>query len=150
MSQPLLTEDSIHEKLKSSQLLTNEDLKGIKSREDLRKRLKERNRLISKLEFNIDYEDQLEKLQIELVKLQTWIKEQKLRVAIIFEGRDAAGKGGSIKRFSEHLNPRSMRVVALSRPSDLEKRQWYFRRYISDLPNAGEIVFFEFFQDCFV
>ena len=70
---------------------------------------------------------------MELVKLQHWIAETKQRVAVIFEGRDAAGKGGTIKRFTEHLNPRSMRVVALNKPTDLEKGQWYFRRYIKEL-----------------
>ncbi len=143
MSQFLVTDDSVQERLEPAQLLTEKDLKDILTKEDLRARLVERNREISKLEFNIDYEIQLEKLQIELVKLQSWIMKEKLRVAVIFEGRDAAGKGGAIKRFAEHLNPRSMRVVALPRPTELERRQWYFRRYIAVLPNAGEIVFFD-------
>ena len=91
----------------------------------------------------IRYEQELRLLQAELVNLQRWISRHKLRVAIIFEGRDAAGKGGSIKRFTEHLNPRSMRVVALSKPTDVEQGQWYFRRYIKVLPNPGEIVFFD-------
>ena len=89
------------------------------------------------------YEWEKEKLQVELVKLQQWVKKHDKRVAIIFEGRDAAGKGGNIRRFTEHLNPRSMRVVALSKPTDVEKGQWYFRRYIKELPNPGEIVFFD-------
>ncbi len=143
MSQFLVTDDSIRDRLSKDQFINTEDLSEIKSAEELRKMLLERGRDISKLEYNIDYEDQLEKLQIELVKLQTWIAKEKLRVAVIFEGRDAAGKGGSIKRFSEHLNPRAMRVVALARPTELESRQWYFRRYIAVLPNAGEIVFFD-------
>ena len=75
--------------------------------------------------------------------MQTHVIKNKLRVAVIFEGRDAAGKGGTIKRFIEHLNPRSMRVVALAKPTDRERGQWYFRRYIRVLPNAGEIVFFD-------
>ncbi|WP_420863634.1 polyphosphate kinase 2 [Algirhabdus cladophorae] len=90
-----------------------------------------------------DYEDQLDALQIELVKLQSWANATGARIAIVFEGRDAAGKGGTIKRFRENLNPRSARVVALSKPSDREAGQWYFQRYIQHLPSAGEIVFFD-------
>ncbi len=89
------------------------------------------------------YEAELCRLQTELVKLQYWVKHQGLRVAIIFEGRDAAGKGGSIKRIVESLNPRGCRVVALSKPSDVEKTQWYFQRYVAHLPAAGEIVLFD-------
>jgi len=85
----------------------------------------------------------LHELQSELVNLQKWVARNKMRVAIIFEGRDAAGKGGAIKRFKEHLNPRSSRVVALTKPTEVEKGQWYFRRYIQVLPNPGEIVFFD-------
>lgn len=92
---------------------------------------------------NKDYERQMEALQIELVKMQSWIKETDQRVAIIFEGRDAAGKGGTIKRFRENLNPRGARNVALSKPSDAERSQWYFQRYVQHLPSAGEIVFFD-------
>ncbi|MBO9433029.1 polyphosphate kinase 2 [Ruegeria sp. R13_0] len=90
-----------------------------------------------------EYETQIEALQIELVKMQSWVKETGQRVAIIFEGRDAAGKGGTIKRFRENLNPRGARNVALSKPSDSERSQWYFQRYIQHLPSAGEIVFFD-------
>ncbi|WP_428925168.1 polyphosphate kinase 2 [Marinibacterium sp. SX1] len=82
-------------------------------------------------------------LQVELVKMQAWAKATGQRIAILFEGRDAAGKGGTIKRFRENLNPRGARVVALSKPSDAEASQWYFQRYISHLPSAGEIVFFD-------
>ncbi len=89
------------------------------------------------------YEADLHRLQIELVKFQNWVKAEGERVVIIFEGRDAAGKGGSIKRFTEHLNPRGARVVALAKPSDAERGQWYFQRYISQLPTRGEIVFFD-------
>ncbi|MEL6172763.1 MAG: polyphosphate kinase 2 [Pseudomonadota bacterium] len=89
------------------------------------------------------YEAELHALQTELVKLQAWAKQSGARIAIIFEGRDAAGKGGSIKRFREYLNPRGARVVALSKPSDTESGQWYFQRYISHLPTEGEIVFFD-------
>ena len=89
------------------------------------------------------YEKELTLLQIELVKMQAWVKDSGARVAIVFEGRDAAGKGGTIKRFRENLNPRGARVVALSKPSDAEASQWYFQRYISQLPSGGEIVFFD-------
>lgn len=91
----------------------------------------------------IQYEDELLKLQAELVDLQQWVAKYKKRVCIIFEGRDAAGKGSAIRRFIEHLNPRSMRVVALAKPTEVEKGQWYFRRYIKEMPNPGEIVFFD-------
>ena len=89
------------------------------------------------------YERDMDALQIELVKLQAWVKETNARIAIVFEGRDAAGKGGTIKRFRENLNPRGARVVALSKPSDAERSQWYFQRYIQHLPSGGEIVFFD-------
>jgi len=82
-------------------------------------------------------------LQVELLKLQNWTKEQKQKVVILFEGRDAAGKGGAIKRFMEHLNPRGARVVALEKPSEMERGQWYFQRYVQELPTAGEIVLFD-------
>ena len=90
-----------------------------------------------------DYEKDLEKLQVELVKLQADIKATNKRVLMVFEGRDAAGKGGTIKRFREYLNPRGARVVALSKPSDDERTQWYFQRYIDHLPSGGEIAFFD-------
>lgn len=90
-----------------------------------------------------EYEKEMERLQIELVKMQSWVKETDRRVVLIFEGRDAAGKGGTIKRFRENLNPRGARNVALSKPSDTERSQWYFQRYIQHLPAAGEIVFFD-------
>jgi len=91
----------------------------------------------------IDYAAELRALQSELVTLQRWIAKKQMRVAVLFEGRDAAGKGGTIKRFVEHLNPRSSRVVALAKPTEVEQGQWYFRRYIKELPNPGEIVFFD-------
>jgi len=89
------------------------------------------------------YEKQKYRLQVELLKLQAWVKESGQRVVILFEGRDAAGKGGTIKRFMEHLNPRGARVVALEKPSDVERGQWYFQRYIEHLPTRGEIVMFD-------
>ncbi len=90
-----------------------------------------------------NYEKQKYLLQVELLKLQAWVKETGARVVIVFEGRDAAGKGGSIKRFMEHLNPRGARVVALDKPTDEERGQWYFQRYIRHLPTHGEIVLFD-------
>lgn len=96
-----------------------------------------------KLLNTYNYETELLKLQTELVDLQHWVAKHKKRVCIIFEGRDAAGKGGAIRRFTEHLNPRSMRVVALTKPTESEKGQWYFRRYIKELPVPGELVFFD-------
>jgi polyphosphate kinase 2 len=93
--------------------------------------------------FTIDYEEDLHKLQIELLKMQKHVKSQGLRIMALFEGRDAAGKGGTIKRITEHLNPRGTRVVALLAPSDNERTQWYFQRYIQHLPAAGEIVLFD-------
>jgi polyphosphate kinase 2 len=90
-----------------------------------------------------DYDLQKRLLQIELLKLQNWIKTRRERLVIVFEGRDAAGKGGTIKRFTEHLNPRGARVVALEKPSERESTQWYFQRYVQHLPAAGEIVMFD-------
>ena len=91
----------------------------------------------------IAYENELKELQIELLKLQNYVKDSGLKILMIFEGLDAAGKGGTIKRMTEHLNPRGARVVALDKPSDVEKTQWYFQRYTHHLPSAGEIVFFD-------
>jgi len=94
-------------------------------------------------EETLEYEKQLTQLQIELLKFQNHVKDKGLKVLMIFEGRDAAGKGGTIKRITEHLNPRGARVVALEKPSDTEKTQWYFQRYTQHLPSAGEIVLFD-------
>lgn len=89
------------------------------------------------------YEAELARLQIELVKLQEYVKEKGLRVVVVFEGRDAAGKGGTIKRIQEAMNPRVVRIAALPAPSDRERTQWYFQRYVAELPSAGEIVLFD-------
>jgi polyphosphate kinase 2 len=124
-------------------MLTNEDLNKISNQEQLLSALTQRGVKTKKAIRDLRYEEELRLLQIELVNLQRWVIKHNKRVAILFEGRDAAGKGGAIKRFREHLNPRSMRVVALSRPTEIEKGQWYFRRYIKELPNPGEIVFFD-------
>ncbi len=89
------------------------------------------------------YETELHRLQVELLKFQNHVKDKGLKVLMLFEGRDAAGKGGTIKRITEHLNPRGAKVVALEKPSNTERTQWYFQRYISNLPSAGEIVLFD-------
>jgi len=91
----------------------------------------------------LDYENELYQLQIELLKLQKHVQQQGQRILVLFEGRDAAGKGGTIKRFTECLNPRGARIVALAKPSNVEQSQWYFQRYVAHLPSAGEIVFFD-------
>jgi polyphosphate kinase 2 len=89
------------------------------------------------------YEKELYRLQAELVKMQNWARASGARIVVVFEGRDAAGKGGTIKRFTEHLNPRGATVVALEKPTERERTQWYFQRYIAQLPTAGEIVLFD-------
>lgn len=90
-----------------------------------------------------DYEAKMAALQVELVRLQAWARDKGERIVIVFEGRDAAGKGGTISRFRENLNPRNARVVALSKPSEVEATQWYFQRYVEEMPSAGEIVLFD-------
>ena len=129
--------------LKSNSLFSEEDILGLHTREQLMLHLKEKGVNPQSFLDYWAYEEELKKLQIQLIKLQRWVEKTGRRVAILFEGRDAAGKGGSIRRFIEHLNPRAMRVVALSKPSEIEKGQWYFRRYVSNLPNPGEMVFFD-------
>lgn len=91
----------------------------------------------------MDYYIELEKLQVELIKMQQWVIKKNKRIAIIFEGRDAAGKGGAIRRFSQHIMPRHSKIVALPAPTEVEKGQWYFSRYVKELPNPGTIVFFD-------
>ena len=91
----------------------------------------------------VDYQKKLKKLQVELIRLQTWAINKEERIIVVFEGRDAAGKGGAIRRLTERINPRYMRIVALSKPSKDQQSQWYFQRYIEQLPKAGEIVFFD-------
>ncbi|CAM1349891.1 MULTISPECIES: polyphosphate kinase 2 [Tenacibaculum] len=129
--------------MKEKPELTIEDFESVSTNEELLAIIKKKGISITKVQIKLDYEEELRKLQIELVKLQQWIAKNKKRVAVIFEGRDAAGKGGSIRRFMEHMNPRSTRLVALNKPTEVEKGQWYFQRYIKELPNPGEIVFFD-------
>ena len=126
-------------------MLTPEDFQNRNNPEEFKKIIisKFSEEYYDSLMYSVQYENELIRLQAELVDLQQWVAKEKKRVCLIFEGRDAAGKGGAIRRFTEHLNPRSMRVVALTKPTDVEKGQWYFRRYIKELPNPGEIVFFD-------
>lgn len=114
-----------------------------KQDKDRRKNIKNGKIQIWVKEEKVLYEEELAKLQVELLKFQNYVKEKGLKILMIFEGRDAAGKGGTIKRITEHLNPRGARVVALEKPSDKESSQWYFQRYVEHLPSAGEIVFFD-------
>jgi polyphosphate kinase len=123
--------------------LSSQQLSELQSRREFIQLLRTKQVKTGKIKAAIQYENELELLQIELVKLQRWIQEEGKRLAIIFEGRDAAGKGGTIRRFIEHLNPRAMRVVALPKPTEEERGQWYFQRYMKQLPNKGEIVFFD-------
>ncbi len=123
--------------------ISPEEAGSLHSRRSLIQVLRSRNVSVHRIKQAIRYEHELELLQIELVKLQHWVQKEGKRLAILFEGRDAAGKGGTIRRFVEHLNPRAMRVVALPKPTDEERGQWYFQRYMKQLPNRGEIVFFD-------
>jgi polyphosphate kinase 2 len=138
-----LQEDYREKKKKKTKDKKNKDKSHKKSDKKLSKILYESAEDVSAKLSTEFYEKELKKLQIELVKMQYWIKHTGYRVVIIFEGRDAAGKGGTIKRIIELLNPRGCRVVALGTPSDIEKTQWYFQRYVAHLPSAGEIVLFD-------
>ena len=126
-------------------MLTKQDFKELKTKEQFINLLKAKQpeEHFKDILNTLTYEKELKMLQAELVDLQQWVAKHNKRVCVIFEGRDAAGKGSAIRRFIEHLNPRSMRVVALTKPTDVEKGQWYFRRYIKEMPNPGEIVFFD-------
>jgi polyphosphate kinase 2 len=126
-------------------MLTIEDFQKSKNKGEFLDILKEKleEKKFHDILYDVQYEKELLSLQAELVNLQKWVTKHKKRVCVIFEGRDAAGKGGSIRRMVEHLNPRTTRVVALTKPTNVEKGQWYFRRYIKELPNPGEIVFFD-------
>ncbi|HRR07643.1 MAG TPA: polyphosphate kinase 2 [Rhodothermales bacterium] len=119
------------------------ELRNLRDKGQLESFLTNPNANAKRILTDIKYEAELERLQIELVKMQRWVQDQGIRLAILFEGRDAAGKGGTIRRFTEHLNPRAMRVVALNKPTEEERGQWYFQRYVRQIPNRGEIVFFD-------
>jgi len=115
-------------------LNTNKGLKALLSREPYN---------LEKAVRYTEYEKKLKKLQVELIRLQSWAIDENERIIVIFEGRDAAGKGGAIRRVTERMNPRHLRIVALPKPSEDEKSQWYFQRYVMQFPKAGEIIFFD-------
>ena len=123
--------------------LSDKELNQLNSKKGLMALLYEEKIDCDKALRFVKYENRIEKLQEELIKLQNWVTKNKKKVVIIFEGRDAAGKGGAIRRIVEHLNPREHRVVALPKPNEIETGQWYFQRYVNQLPKAGEIVFFD-------
>lgn len=123
--------------------LSPEEVEILNSKEGLKYLLQGRNVDVRKALRAVQYEEELVAAQGEMVKLQNWIVEHQKRLVIIFEGRDAAGKGGAIRRFTERLNPRGTNVVALPKPTEEEIGQWYFQRYVNLLPNKGEIVFFD-------
>ena len=136
-------EKRIGKTLKKTADLTPDELAEVNSKKGLLQLLATKNVNVEKALVKLRYEQELEKLQIEMVKLQRSVQLEGRRVAIIYEGRDAAGKGGTIRRFIEHLNPRSARIVALPKPTEVQKGQWYFQRYAEKLPDPGEIVFFD-------
>jgi polyphosphate kinase 2 len=124
-------------------VLLNEELSDLHTSREFIQLLRSKSVDVGRIRRAIQYEEELQNLQIELVKLQRHIQRERMRVCIVVEGRDAAGKGGTIRRFVEHMNPRHVRVVALPRPSEDEQGQWYFQRYMRHLPNRSEIVFFD-------
>lgn len=124
-------------------VLTEEELKFVDTGKEFIKLLEKKNLNVKQIIETIEYEKELKYLQIELNKLQNDVVKNNRRVVVIFEGRDAAGKGGTIRRFTQHLNPRDIEVVALSKPNETERGQWYFQRYIQKLPAPGTIVFFD-------
>ena len=123
--------------------LTPRNLKRLNSKRGLQLFLSEDDMTIPKALRILNHESKLERLQEELIKLQQWVEAEGEKLVVIFEGRDAAGKGGAIRRITQHLNPRELNVVALSKPTDEEKSQWYFQRYIKNLPRNGQITFFD-------
>jgi polyphosphate kinase 2 len=124
-------------------VLLNEELSDLHTSREFLHLLRSKSVDVGRIRRAIQYEEELQSLQVELVKLQRSVQRRKMRVCIVVEGRDAAGKGGTIRRFMEHMNPRHARVVALPRPTDDEQGQWYFQRYMRHLPNRGELVFFD-------
>lgn len=123
--------------------LTSKNLKNLKSKRGLQLLLSNKDMTVSKALRILNHESKLKRLQEELIKLQQWVEANGEKLIIIFEGRDAAGKGGAIRRVTQHLNPRELNVVALPKPTDEEKNQWYFQRYIKNLPRNGQITFFD-------
>jgi len=123
--------------------LTSKNLKNLKSKRGLQLLLSDKDMTVSKALRILNHESKLERLQEELIKLQQWVEANGEKLVVIFEGRDAAGKGGAIRRVTQHLNPRELNVVALPKPTDEEKNQWYFQRYVKNLPRNGQITFFD-------
>ena len=123
--------------------LTQKNLKKLNSNRGLKLFLKEKDMTPTKALRILNYEAKLKKLQEELIKLQQWVEDEGEKLVVIFEGRDAAGKGGAIRRITQHLNPREFNVVALPKPTPEEQGQWYFQRYIKNLPRSGQITFFD-------
>ena len=123
--------------------LTPKNIKKLNSKRGLKLFFKEEDMTVAKALRVLNYEDKLKKLQEELIKLQQWVEAKGEKLVIVFEGRDAAGKGGAIRRITQHLNPREFNVVALPKPTPEENEQWYFQRYIKNLPRSGQITFFD-------
>ena len=123
--------------------LSEKDIELLNTKTGIQELLRSKEIKLDRVLNRLHYYDILAEYQAELIKLQNWVTDKEKRIAILFEGRDAAGKGGAIRRFVEHMNPRTLRVVALPSPTPVEKGQWYFQRYIQQLPNPGEIVFFD-------
>ena len=123
--------------------LTDQELRKLNTKKGLLALLSKDPLSIERSLRYVDYGKKLKKLQVELIRLQTWAINNNERVIIVFEGRDAAGKGGAIRRLTERINPRHMRIVALSKPTEDQQTQWYFQRYVAQFPKAGEIVFFD-------
>ena len=123
--------------------LSPKNLKKLNSKKGLLALLSKQPINVDRAIRYVDYQKKLEQLQVELIRLQTWAINKEERIIVIFEGRDAAGKGGAIRRLTERINPRHMRIVALPKPTQDEQSQWYFQRYVEQLPKAGEIVFFD-------
>lgn len=124
-------------------ILTPKNIKKLNSKKGMLALLRKDPLNLERAIRYVDYEKELKKLQKELIKLQTWVINNNEKVVIVFEGRDAAGKGGAIRRLTEKMNPRHLRIVALPKPTEEEKTQWYFQRYINELPKGGEMVFFD-------
>ena len=123
--------------------ITPGEIEQLNSREGLRKLFRYKKLNIDKTLMHLEYENQLKILQTQLIELQSWVINKRKKIIVVFEGRDAAGKGGAIRRVTEHLNPRHFQIIALDVPSEDEKNQWFFKRYIECLPKPGEIIFFD-------
>jgi polyphosphate kinase 2 (PPK2 family) len=123
--------------------LNSKDIKKLNSKRGLKLFLSEDDMSVSKALRILNYESKLKKLQEELIKMQQWVESEGEKLVVIFEGRDAAGKGGAIRRLTQNLNPREFNVVALPKPTLEEKQQWYFQRYVKNLPRSGQITFFD-------